>query len=215
MTENYKRAYTEDINARYELSEQLKVYQNDAAILGKAEEIKGLINDYRKKRHDRVNILNKELRALLKNEGEYGSLRYVVSKMVERISDLEEIITSGRDKENISILDILNRLTIKDFSIFAEAGHGKTHFACSVASYMMKRELPAILLTGAKFRNCNGCESKLTELLEMPAGSNIGDALDVLNYLGELHECRLPIIIDGLNETAPNEKRWQEELPPR
>lgn len=214
LTENYKRAYTEDINARYELSEQLKAYQNDAAILGKAEEIKSLINDYRKKRHDRVNILNKELRALLKNEGEYGSLRYVVSKMVERISDLEEIITSGRDKENISILDLLNRLTIKDFSIFAEAGHGKTHFACSVASYMMKRELPAILLTGAKFRNCNGCESKLTELLEMPAGSNIGDALDVLNYLGELHECRLPIIIDGLNETAPNEKRWQEELPP-
>lgn len=214
LTEIYKRTYTEDINARYELSEQLMAYQNDASILGKVEEIKKLINDYRKKRHDRVNILNKELRALLKNESEYGSLRYAVSEMVERISDLEEIITSGRDKENISILDILNRLTIKDFSIFAEAGHGKTHFACSVASYMMKRELPAILLTGAKFRNCNGCESKLTELLEMPAGSSIGDALDVLNYLGELYECRLPIIIDGLNETAPNEKRWQEELPP-
>ena len=214
LTETYKRAYAEDISARYELSEQLKAYQNDSAILEKAEEIKRLINDYRKKRHGRVDVLNKELRVLLKNEEEYGSLQYVVSKMVERIIGLEEIITSGNDKENISILDILNRLTIKDFSIFAEAGHGKTHFACSVASNMMKRELPAILLTGAKFRNCNGCESKLIELLDLPAGSSIGDALDVLNYLGDLYECRLPIVIDGLNETAPNEKRWLEELPP-
>lgn len=27
-------------------------------------------------------------------------------------------------------------------------------------------------------------------------------------------KCKLPIIIDGLNETAPNETRWKDELPP-
>lgn len=40
------------------------------------------------------------------------------------------------------------------------------------------------------------------------------DVLDSLDFLAERCCCRLPIIIDGLNETAPNESRWLEELPP-
>ena len=214
LTETYKKAYADDLNARYELSDQLMAYQKEADILTRSGEIRQLVEDYSRKRHDRVDLLNQELQALLAGERGAGSLDYAVSDMVKRISDIEEIITIGRNKENISILDILNHLAYKDFSVFAEAGHGKTHFACSVATNMMMREKPAILLTGGVFRSCNGCESKLTELLEMPAGSTIGDALDVLDYLGELYDCKLPIIIDGLNETAPNEKRWKEELPP-
>lgn len=214
LTEPYKIAYTEDLNERYALCDKLKVYLNDAQILDKTDEIKRLIEDYRKKRNKRVDLLNRELRALYDKNRDKGSLDYSVSEMVKRITDIEDIITKGRDKENVSILDILDRMSIKDFSIFAEAGRGKTHFACSVASNMMNRAKPAILMTGAMFRNCNGCESKFIELLQMPNGSTIGDALDVLDYLGEIYQCRIPIIIDGLNEAAPNEKRWKEELPP-
>ena len=214
LTETYKEAYIEDLNTRYALCDKLKEYLTGERILSVSDEIRELIEEYRKKRHNRVDLLNRELRDLYEKNKDKGSLDYVVSEMVQRICDLEDIITQGRDKENVSILDILNRMSVKDFSIFAEAGHGKTHFACSVATNMMKRGKPAILTTGSQFRNCNGCETKLIELLQMPSGSTIGEALDVLDYLGELYQCRIPIVIDGLNEAAPNEKRWKEELPP-
>lgn len=214
LTETYKNAYVEDLNDRYVLCDRLKEYLLEDSILTKAEEIKQLIEDYGGKRHARVDLLNSELKSLYENNKEKGSLDYVVSEMVQRICNIEDFITKGRNKENVSILDILTRMSVKDFSVFAEAGHGKTHFACSVATCMLNREKPAILVTGYKFRDCNGCESKLKELLQMPNGGTIGDVLDVLDYLGELYQCRVPIIIDGLNEAAPNERRWKEELPP-
>lgn len=214
LTETYKNAYVEDLNDRYVLCDRLKEYLLEDSILTKADEIKQLIEDYGGKRHARVDLLNSELKSLYENNKEKGSLDYVVSEMVQRICNIEDFITKGRNKENVSILDILTRMSVKDFSVFAEAGHGKTHFACSVATCMLNREKPAILVTGYKFRDCNGIESKLTELLQMPNGGTIGDVLDVLDYLGELYQCRVPIIIDGLNEAAPNERRWKEELPP-
>jgi len=214
LTKAYKEIYADDITTRYSLCDKLNSYLSDDNILEKADEIRQLIDEYRVKRQDRVKLLNNELRLLRDNNKDIGSLSYVVSEMIERVTSLESIITTDRNKNNTSILDILNRISTKDFSVFSEAGHGKTHFACSVATNMIKRGKPAILLTGSQFRYCNGCESKLLELLQMPEGSAIGDALDILDYLAEIYQCRLPIIIDGLNESAPNEKRWMNELPP-
>lgn len=214
LTEAFKQAYSKDVVERYSLIDQIGALSSEGRILDNAQEIRNLIKEYISKRRGRVKLLQKELNDLFEKNEDSGSLDYVVSKMVERLNELEGILTKGRTIEDISVLDILDRLSIRDFSVFAEAGHGKTHFACSVATSMIKRDLPVLLITGSKFRSCNGCESKLTELLQQPAGSTINDTLDVLDYLGELYQCKLPIIIDGLNEAAPNEKRWKEELPP-
>lgn len=214
LTDIFKQAYTEDFEDRYRVVEQIKAYTKDDKILENAETVRQLISEYAEKRANRVDLLNKELKDLYEKNKDLGSIDYGVNQMVERINRLESILTKGRNDDNVSVLDILNRMSIRDISVFAEAGHGKTHFACSVATSMVSRELPVILLTGSKFRYCDGCESKLIELLQLPTGSTINDTLDVLDYLGELYQCKLPIVIDGLNEAAPNEKRWREELPP-
>lgn len=214
LTESFKEAYTVDLKSRYELCDKLKPYLTDEKILSKADELRQLIGDYSGQRAVRVDLLNSELRALYERNKDKGSLDYVVSEMVKRITDLEDIITPGRRSDNVSIWDVLKRMSAKDFSVFAEAGHGKTHFACSLVSAMMRMGKPALLMTGALFRTCGSCETKIMELLQMPTGSSFADVLDILDYLGELYQCRIPIIIDGLNEAAPNEKRWIEELPP-
>lgn len=214
LTTTFKDAYTKDIYERYKLCDCLSTYLSDENILEKTDEIRQCIIDYSDNRRERVDVLNDELDDLFVNNHNASSLDYVVSEMISRITDLEEIVTIGHKKDTVSILDIVERLLIKDFSVFAEAGHGKTHFACSVASNMIQQEKPVVFMMGSQFRNCNGCESKLIELLQMPLGSTINDSLDILDFLGELYRCKIPIIIDGLNETAPNEKRWQDELPP-
>lgn len=214
LSEDFKNAYSEDLLAHYAICEQLKVFQNDEQVLKKAGIIFYLIDEYQKKREERVDLLNKEIQALSDKNRDAGSLDYYISEMVRRINDLEEYLTSNHEDTNNSILSVVNWVITKDFSVFAEAGHGKTHFACSIATNMLQNELPALLLTGSMFRNCDDCSSKLVTMLEMPVGSTIDEVIDVLDYLGELYKCRIPVIIDGLNETAPNENRWRIELPP-
>lgn len=79
---------------------------------------------------------------------------------------------------------------------------------------MLNRGLPILFLTGSQFRNCSSCESKLLEILNLPQGTLIDDIFDSMNFMGEIFHCKFPIIIDGLNESAPNEQRWKDELPP-
>ena len=49
-------------------------------------------------------------------------------------------------------------------------------------------------------------------MLGLPTSYTIDDALDILDFNGEVFGCRLPIIIDGLNEAAPHEDIWKYEL---
>ena len=55
--------------------------------------------------------------------------------------------------------------------------------------------------------------SLVLERLGLNGSMSFSDMLDCLDFLARVHHCKLPIIIDGLNETAPNEERWKEELP--
>ena len=145
---------------------------------------------------------------------EFYSIGYYLSNLIDRINKLEDVLTGGEKEQKDCLFNLLSRLEQKDFSIFAEAGFGKTHFACSIAKNMLERNLPVLFLTGSLFRNCNSCNSKLIETLGLPSNTTIDDVLDTLSFVGEVYGCKLPIVIDGLNESAPNEGRWRDELPP-
>lgn len=134
-------------------------------------------------------------------------------ELAGRARTLESFLTKDEDfsKENLSSLLLL--LTRKYFPVFAKPGYGKTHLACSLADNILKRNKPVLFLTGSSFRNCYSFQSCVLEKLELDGGMSFSDMLDCLDFLAKVHHCKLPIIIDGLNETAPNEERWKEELP--
>lgn len=213
---SFKKNYTEDCSFRYELINQLfGCISNETPLLQNVDEIYRLVSEYMDQRRPRVIAMNKDLHELYHSKKEdYGGIGYYLSELIERIHKLEDGITGDKEGGQDCFWDILCWLIKKDFSIFAEAGFGKTHFACSIANNMLERNLPVLFLMGSQFRNCNSCDSKLMEVLGLPANSTIDDVLDALSFIGEVYGCKLPIIIDGLNESAPNENRWKDELPP-
>lgn len=206
--------YIESIHIRYNIIEQL--YSFLSILKDSPEYIKEifiLINEYVVKRRERVDLLNKEIGLMLK-KNKRNNIDYSLHELVDRIHFLENKLTGSSEDKDDCLWSLIKLLCQKDFSIFAEAGYGKTHFACSLANNMLNRGLPILFLTGSQFRNCSSCESKLLEILNLPQGTLIDDIFDSMNFMGEIFHCKFPIIIDGLNESAPNEQRWKDELPP-
>lgn len=136
-----------------------------------------------------------------------------LTELARRARALESVLTKDDkfSKENLSSFLLL--LSRKYFQVFAKPGYGKTHLACSLTDNMLKRNKPVLFFMGSSFRNCDSFQSLVLERLGLNGSMSFSDMLDCLDFLARVHHCKLPIIIDGLNETAPNEERWKEELP--
>lgn len=215
LSDRFINYYQEDFKLRYQLIDKIySLYNNRDNLVSKSGELLSLIDEYRNNRQSRIQIINEEFQKIYSNEhDEYGGLDNYLIELAGRARTLESFLTKDEDfsKENLSSLLLL--LTRKYFSVFAKPGYGKTHLACSLADNILKRNKPVLFLTGSSFRNCYSFQSLVLEKLDLNGSMSFSDVFDCLDFLAKVHHCKLPIIIDGLNETAPNEERWKEELP--
>lgn len=215
LSNRFINYYQEDFVLRYRLIDKIySLYYNRDNIVFKAEELLSLIDDYCKNRQIRVQIVNEEFQQIYsQGHDEYGGLNDYLTELARRARVLESVLTKDDDfsKENLSSFLLL--LSRKYFQVFAKPGYGKTHLACSLTDNMLKRNKPVLFFMGSSFRNCDSFQSLVLERLGLNGSMSFSDMLDCLDFLARVHHCKLPIIIDGLNETAPNEERWKEELP--
>lgn len=215
LSDRFIHYYQEDFELRYQLIDKIySLYYKIDNIVSNAEEMLSLIDEYRNNRQIRVQVINEEFQQIYsQTHNEYVGLENYLIELARRARSLESILTKDDDfsKENLySFLMLLNR---RIFHVFAKPGYGKTHLACSLADNMLKRNMPVLFLMGSSFRNCHSVQSLLLEKLNLNGSMTFSDMLDCLDFLAKVHHCKLPIIIDGLNETAPKEERWKEELP--
>lgn len=215
LSNRFINYYQEDFELRYQLIDKIySLYYNRDNIVSKAEELLSLIDDYCNNRQIRVQIVNEEFQQIYSHErDEYGGLNDYLTELARRARALESVLTKDDkfSKENLSSFLLL--LSRKYFQVFAKPGYGKTHLACSLTDNMLKRNKPVLFFMGSSFRNCYSFQSLVLERLGLNGSMSFSDMLDCLDFLARVHHCKLPIIIDGLNETAPNEERWKEELP--
>lgn len=215
LSNRFINYYQEDFELRYRLIDKIySLYYNRDNIVSKAEELLSLIDEYCNNRQIRVQIVNEEFQQIYsQGHDEYGGLNDYLTELARRARVLESVLTKDDDfsKENLSSFLLL--LSRKYFQVFAKPGYGKTHLACSLTDNMLKRNKPVLFFMGSSFRNCYSFQSLVLERLGLNGSMSFFDMLDCLDFLARVHHCKLPIIIDGLNETAPNEERWKEELP--
>lgn len=215
LSNRFINYYQEDFELRYQLIDKIySLYYNRDNIVSKAEELLSLIDDYCNNRQIRVQIVNEEFQQIYsQGHDEYGGLNDYLTELARRARVLESVLTKDDDfsKENLSSFLLL--LSRKYFQVFAKPGYGKTHLACSLTDNMLKRNKPVLFFMGSSFRNCDSFQFLVLERLGLNGSMSFSDMLDCLDFLARVHHCKLPIIIDGLNETAPNEERWKEELP--
>lgn len=87
--------------------------------------------------------------------------------------------------------------------IHGSAGSGKTHLACNLTDSYHGANLPFLFIPATRFNNYNqALEEPIKNILGIPPEYTVDNFLDKLNALGSTHKCRVPIIIDGLNETT-------------
>lgn len=94
-------------------------------------------------------------------------------------------------------------------AVLADAGHGKTHLAASVAG-PRDDGVPGALVVARRFRTRAVTEGNLVEVAGY-GDLDIDRFLAGLDAMGERAERRVPLVIDGLNESASPEQ-WRDEL---
>ena len=96
--------------------------------------------------------------------------------------------------------------------VWGEAGSGKTCLSASIANYCLSNNIPTLLLTGRELSGPASIPAQIIEKLDLPSTWTLRETLGALNTLGFLVESRIPIIIDGLNETVPSCYIWRDAL---
>ncbi len=96
----------------------------------------------------------------------------------------------------------------KELHFLGGAGKGKTHLSCAICDERINKKLPAILLKASSFLDATDIEEALLKLLELN-NCTITDLFLALEEYGNNNSVRIPIIIDGLNETI-KENRFSD-----
>lgn len=110
----------------------------------------------------------------------------------------------------------LNRINQPDLHIFGRAGTGKTHIAAHIADERLRMDIPAICILGSKFSSNQPAEQQLKSILDIPPSYSWNDFIQALDAASCAYHTRIPIIIDGLNESTINgrfSEVWHRDMP--
>lgn len=153
--------------------------------------------------------INKELKELNKKI-DYQEKEWI-NFTIKSTNHIYDLIVGN--ESNVSLLQLARRTLANNINIFAAAGYGKTHCACSIAYQMQEKSLPVLLLLGSMFRDDRTPQQRILELIEVSNEYSYKDLIAAINNLGCIYGCKIPVIIDGLNESYPYcSKIWNNEI---
>tara|TARA_B100000949_G_C14286867_1_gene454741 strand:- start:1286 stop:5629 length:4344 start_codon:yes stop_codon:yes gene_type:complete len=92
----------------------------------------------------------------------------------------------------------------KAIHLISDAGKGKTHLSCDIVFKRIQQNEPAIFLTGDKFSGAKSISEAIRNILDVENKFTTDEFLKALNVYGSIVKKKVPIIIDGLNETIEN-----------
>ena len=132
----------------------------------------------------------------------------------EDIKIIKDIIFCGKSRRKHSVEYAIALRANDYFPVFAQAGYGKTHFSCAIASKLVHANQPVLFVAGSRFRHYTRPQDALLKLFEVDGKLTFNELIGALDSLAACFPGkRMPIIIDGLNESFPGDVAWKEDLP--
>lgn len=139
---------------------------------------------------------------------------YSFNYYTKDIGIIKNIIYSRKSRRTESIEYAITLRKNIYFPVFAQAGYGKTHFACAIASKLARAKQPVLFLTGNRFKHYTRPQDTFLKLFEVEGKLTFDEVMETLDSLAASYpDARMPIIIDGLNESYPDDAVWKEDLP--
>lgn len=115
--------------------------------------------------------------------------------------------------ENWHAIFALSNVALRKYvHVFGKAGYGKTYLSCSICSKLLANRLPAFLFLASDIRVGSDIKKQIRETLSIDHSMSFLDFLGALDNLGFVKNLKIPIILDGLNETTPTADIWAHEL---
>ena len=142
-----------------------------------------------------------KMKCTVQKEYEEQTLRHA-RRIVHRPDSL---VANLLDEFFPSVIWKLGLINESDLHILGDAGIGKTHIACNICDDRLKNGLPALFVRGSQFKTDQAAEVQLRELLDIPPSYSWHDFLQALSAAAEAYQTRIPLIIDGLNESVHND----------
>lgn len=215
ISAKYVSLYNKRLKELYGFADKLAKYKQIEDVIDKSGEILTLIDNYKTKQDAILDDILAELRRLAEKteDKEIPASVFVFTESHKmRVPNIEKLIMR-HEKGNLNLEQIVNLVSKRIHAVFAEPGQGKTHFACSIADTLTGKGLPVLFLQGHDFRNEKTITNILIEKLNLSSNPSLDDIMDMLEFMGDSQNSRLPIIIDGLDETDPKSARWKDDLP--
>ena len=141
------------------------------------------------------------------------------------VSKLVIVLRKNRDARNLPLSNIshvfdlvrdqVERIdresTVSIIAVMADAGWGKTHLAASLLQYCEGRRKGGILLLAKNLGESDDFNDLVQKvhLLGGRSFENEEELLMALHEFGSRHQCRVPLIVDGLNESQ-NPSAWRD-----
>ena len=103
-----------------------------------------------------------------------------------------------------SVMELCELINQPNLNLLGDAGIGKTHIACNICDDRLRTGLPALFIRGVCFTSDRPIEEQLLRILDIPPSYSWDDFLQALSTAAEAYRTRIPLIIDGLNESTHN-----------
>lgn len=177
-----------------------------------------LFEDHLKKYRALAEFLNKKIKTkeyLIDSQHEdLYEERSHSDYIIGSINIIENQLVSDKEngKGNISFLELNEKIFQKDLHILSSAGYGKTNIACNISNNCLQNKIPCLLLLGSDFRKPELPQILILQHLGIDSKYSFKEFLQALNTLGLIKGVKIPIIIDGLNESNPYDSIWRSNI---
>ena len=140
----------------------------------------------------------------IKYTGDDENGERVVLDVTRTLHGPDSIIANLLDDFLQYAIEWCKRINQTNLNILGGAGTGKTHIACNICEHRLKSGLPALFIRGSRFTTDQPIEVQLRNILDIPPSYSWNDFLQVLSATAKGYQTRIPLIIDGLNESTHN-----------
>lgn len=197
-----------------EISKEVINITNTGLTIEKVRLLENMLFAFTEKYKESAIILDKKLK----------SKKYIIDKenwkeiqtneryLLPSITKIRDYLISSKKDEETCIMDFIMEVYTKDIHILSSAGYGKTNIACNICVESLKNKIPAILILGSSFRKNENPKTQILEQLEIKSQYSFKQFLQALNTLGLTKGIKIPIIIDGLNESKPFDDIWKSNI---
>jgi hypothetical protein len=192
------------VQHRYDHLTPNSIYQISEAQLSTASatlaSIKKELEDYRYSWHQE----HMQNRVKTDEESDQQQLR--------KLYDVEHIYKEIIEELDYYLSHSAMPLTRRIAHYLGSGGTGKTNFCVGLSQEYLQNGWPVIFIPAIKLTAQNPISEQILSLLDIHSGYRFGDFLDCLNELGRIHNIRVPILLDGLNEALNVNGYFNERL---